>query len=276
MSNGLPSPTNPYLFAGDYVDRGSFSVEVATILMCLSLATAGMNGCPTLSNGGEVLGTCLWMLRGNHETTPMNTMYGFTGEVKHKYSVGGRGDDMNRLFTAVFNYLPIVAIIDGSIMVTHGGLPSKSDVTLSDIAALPRGCQPPEGTLMSELLWSDPHPGLGRIPSKRGLGTSFGEDVTHNFLRRNGLQMLVRAHEVKDQGYVVEHGGKCITCFSAPNYCDQMGNDGAIMHLTPRDDQMGDNGKRAVIGTFTRFKAVAHPPIRPMAYSSGFGSSFGL
>jgi hypothetical protein len=46
--------------------------------------------------------------------------------------------------------------------------------------------------------------------------------VTKNFLQRNGLQLVVRSHEVKEEGYEVEHDGCCITIFSAPNYCDQV------------------------------------------------------
>jgi serine/threonine-protein phosphatase 5 len=44
--------------------------------------------------------------------------------------------------------------------------------------------------------------------------------------------MVIRSHEVKDNGYVIEHNGKCVTVFSAPNYCDQMGNKGAYIHVT--------------------------------------------
>jgi serine/threonine-protein phosphatase 5 len=59
---------------------------------------------------------------------------------------------------------------------------------------------------------------MGRSRSKRGVGYSFGPDITSNFLETNNLNLLVRSHEVKDEGYVVEHDGKCITIFSAPNY----------------------------------------------------------
>lgn len=71
---------------------------------------------------------------------------------------------------------------------------------------------------MCELLWSDPQPMLGRAPSKRGVGCQFGPDVTITFLQRNGLDYIIRSHEVKNDGYEVAHDGKCITVFSAPNY----------------------------------------------------------
>lgn len=58
---------------------------------------------------------------------------------------------------------------------------------------------------------------IGRTPSKRGVGLSFGPDITKSFLDFNKLSLVVRSHEVKPEGYVVEHDGKCITVFSAPN-----------------------------------------------------------
>jgi hypothetical protein len=54
------------------------------------------------------------------------------------------------------------------------------------------------------------------------VGYSFGSDYTMAFLAVNNLELMVRSHEVKDDGYVEEHDGKCITVFSAPNYCDQV------------------------------------------------------
>lgn len=83
-----------------------------------------------------------------------------------------------------------------------------------------------------ELLWSDPQPQSGRAPSKRGVGVQFGPDVTENFLKLNGLDYIIRSHEVKNDGYEIGHDGKCITVFSAPNYCDTMGNRGAFITIT--------------------------------------------
>lgn len=110
----------------------------------------------------------------------------------------------------------------------HGGLFSKDDVTLKDIRAVDRVKQPPEEGLMSELLWSDPQPQMGRSESKRGVGTyrnmidflwlsiqfflglQFGPDVTERFLKLNNLEYVVRSHEVKQEGYELAHNGKKI------------------------------------------------------------------
>ena len=130
---GFPSVDNPYLFNGDFVDRGSFSFEVVFTLLAIKLAAP----------------QSLYMLRGNHESKNMNRIYGFEGEVKHKYD-----ETVMALFTDIFNWLPLAAVIENDVFVVHGGLTTQPDVTLSDIEELPRGREPPESGLMSDLLWS--------------------------------------------------------------------------------------------------------------------------
>ena len=78
------------------------------------------------------------------------------------------------------------------------------------------------------------------------------------------MDLLVRSHEVKDEGYLIEHGGKTITVFSAPNYCDTMGNKGAFIHFEKED----------LSPKFTQFEAVPHPNVRPMAYAAGMGGLY--
>lgn len=65
--------------------------------------------------------------------------------------------------------------------------------------------------------------------SARGGGYLFGSRVTNHFLASNNLGLLVRSHEVKMAGYAVHHGGLCVTVFSAPNYCGDVGNKGAVL-----------------------------------------------
>lgn len=111
----------------------------------------------------------------------------------------------------------------------HGGLFSRDDVTLDQLREINRFRQPGQSGLMCELLWSDPQHEMGRSPSKRGVGLQFGPDVTKAFLDANGLDVLVRSHEVKQSGYEIMHDGKCVTIFSAPNYCDSVGNEGVCL-----------------------------------------------
>lgn len=212
--NGPPAPDNPYLFNGDFVDRGSFSLEAILLLFSYKL----------------LYPEAFFLARGNHETANMNKMYGFDGEVKHKGN-----DTMVDMFRETFRTLPLAHVVGGKILVVHGGLFSKDGVTLADIAQIDRHREPPDQGLMCELLWADPMPMNGRAPSKRGVGLHFGPDVTKAFCELNGLDYIVRSHEVKDDGYEVMHDGRCITVFSAPNYCDQMDNKGAFITITGDD-----------------------------------------
>jgi len=227
------------LFPGDFVDRGSFSVENVMLLFAFKLLYPNH----------------FFMSRGNHETTNMNRVYGFSGEVKHKYD-----DKVMAVFTEVFQSLPIAHVINSRAFVVHGGLPADTSTTLDAVSRISRFREPADSGLMSDLLWSDPSPFKGVQPSKRGVGIGFGPDVTAGFCKTNGLgglpccchvslcsdvgardvgllltpfvtngfgygagaDMVIRSHEVKDEGYLVEHDGKCVTVFSAPNYCDQV------------------------------------------------------
>ncbi|KAG0444174.1 hypothetical protein HPB47_014083 [Ixodes persulcatus] len=292
--NGLPSESNPYLFNGDFVDRGSFSVECIFTLLGFKL----------------LYPQHFYMSRGNHESQTMNQMYGFEGEVKAKYT-----PKMAELFTEVFNWVPLAHLINQKVLVMHGGLFSDDNVTLDDIRKTDRNRQPPEEGIMCELLWSDPQPQEGRSPSKRGVGIHFGPDVTRRFLERNGLDYVIRSHEVKADGYEVAHEGKCITVFSAPNYCEEVRSGRLRRWRTeknqfysvravppaeaawfPREDTIpkGDitpdsdfqyfkkkgltpwRNKGAFITMtgsnlspkFTTYEAVPHPNIKPMAYAS--------
>jgi serine/threonine-protein phosphatase 5 len=239
--NGHPSEENPYIFNGDFVDRGSFSVEV--ILGFIAWKVHNPN--------------CMHLTRGNHEAKSMNKLYGFEGEVVHKYD-----QKTYELFCDIFCYMPLSYVLNKKVMITHGGLFSKDGVKLEDIKKIDRVREPPEDGLMCELLWSDPHPQNGRHPSKRGVGVSFGPDVAHKFLDDNGLDLLVRSHEMKPNGYEEEAKGRVITIFSAPNYCDQMGNKGAFIRFNGNDMKP----------KFTTFPAVEHPKVPVMAYARGMNS----
>jgi len=218
--HGFPSDTNPYVFNGDYVDRGSQSIEVFLVLLCFKLLYPHH----------------VHLSRGNHESRYLNAMYGFDAEVTRKYS-----PPMIPMIAMTFQALPLAHVLRGAassqgVLVLHGGLFSRDDVTLADIAAIDRRCEPPEQGIMCELLWSDPQPQPGRSLNPRGVALCFGPDVTARFLSRNHLRLLVRSHQVKAQGYEVEADGKLVTVFSAPNYCGVMGNLAAMLRFDPSLD----------------------------------------
>lgn len=239
--NGVPSQTNRYLFNGDFVDRGSYSFENVMTLFAYKV----------------LYPEHMFLSRGNHEGVAMNRVYGFEGEVRAKFSA-----EVFDLFSEVFNALPIGHVINREVFVVHGGLYSEDTVTIDDLQKPNRFREIPDNGLICESLWADPQPMLGRTPSKRGTNCmAFGPDVTAKFLENNNLSLLVRSHEVREEGYDVMHNGKCITVFSAPNYCDQMGNKGAFIRFT---------GGR-MEPKFTSFTHVRHPGKRTMHYASGFG-----
>ena len=227
---GYPSENNQYLFNGDFVDRGSFSVECLITLLCFKL----------------LYPKHFYLARGNHESRNLNKVYGFEQEVLSKYD-----STVYEAFIRFFFSLPLAHCINKEILVVHGGLFSKDGVTLNDIRKIKRFREVPESGIMCELLWSDPSPVNGRHPSNRGVAITFGPDVVKNFLKINKLVKLVRSHECKSEGYEIL--GDVITVFSAPNYCDSMGNQGGILQLK------GDNIK------IQQFNYVWHPPAQSFA-----------
>lgn len=239
--NGLPSTENPYIFNGDMVDRGSFSCEVVLTLLAWRAHDPSV----------------LHITRGNHESRHLNRVYGFEGEVKHKYN-----ENIYELFQEVFNLLPLSIVVNEKVMILHGGIGfERDDVTLAEIAAVNRDREIPESGIMTDILWSDPSKIPGRHPSQRGVSRSFGPDVSRKFMENNKLDLVIRSHEVKMEGYEIEPDVNLITVFSAPNYVDSQGNKGSYIILkgTP------DIGKKPIIKQFTH---VPHPPVKPMAYSN--------
>ncbi|KAK9367105.1 Metallo-dependent phosphatase-like protein [Lipomyces kononenkoae] len=197
--NGYPSETRSYLFNGDFVDRGSWSTETALLLYAYKW----------------LYPTRFFLNRGNHEADEMNKVYGFEGECKAKYS-----EKVFKVFSESFSSLPLATLIGKNYFVLHGGLFSDDKITLQDVKKFDRfrQKQPGQSGLMMEMLWTDPQPQPGRGPSKRGVGLQFGPDITKRFCEKNGLMAVIRSHEVRMDGYEIEHGGRLITVFSAPNY----------------------------------------------------------
>lgn len=264
---GYVSEEHAYLFNGDFVDRGSWSCEVALYLYVLKI----------------LYPTSVFINRGNHETNDMNKTYGFTDECEHKYS-----KKIFEAFAESFGALPLATLINRSYLCMHGGLFSDSKVKIEDIKKINRfptsgSTQPARDGIGMELLWTDPQPTNGCSPSKRGIGMQFGPDITERFCLTNKIRKVLRSHEVRMGGVEEEHNGRLITVFSAPNYCDSTGNLGGVVHFTENDkyDKEKDDGEgyRASDDAncpwnlqIETFEAVPHPDLKPMAYSkSGFG-----
>ncbi|KDD75909.1 hypothetical protein H632_c441p0, partial [Helicosporidium sp. ATCC 50920] len=233
---GDPSPTNFYVFNGDYVDRGAWGLETLLLI-----------GAWRLANPHAVT-----MLRGNHETALCSMVYGFKGELVAKLG-RGKWKDLYSQCKHVFAALPLAALVASSTLVLHGGLfrkrmsrqqtarkrsRSPEVGSLADLRAAHKGGLDPSGRgayrLATDVLWSDPVPEPGfALNASRGVGTVFGPDVTDAFLRANGLRLVLRSHEGPDaregrddvlpmsRGYAEDHvgaSGMLATVFSAPDY----------------------------------------------------------
>jgi len=203
-------PDTNFLFMGDYVDRGYYSVETVSLLVALKVRYKDR----------------LTILRGNHESRPTTQVYGFYDECLRKYGSA----TVWRLFTDLFDYLPLTAIVENSIFCLHGGL-SPSIYTLEDIRALDRVQEVPHEGPMCDLLWSDPDERSSWSDSPRGAGYTFGQDISEQFIRQNGLTLIARAHQLVMEGYSWCHEQQVVTIFSAPNYCYRCGNQAAIMEV---------------------------------------------
>ena len=123
---------------------------------------------------------------------------------------------------------------------------------------------------MCDLLWSDPDDRHGWGISPRGAGFTFGQDISQNFNHTNNLKLVARAHQLVMNGFNWSHEKQIVTIFSAPNYCDTMGNKGAFINLWGTDT----GPKGLTEPKFTSYESVPHPNVRPMAYANSLLSMF--
>ncbi|KAJ5836740.1 hypothetical protein N7447_002766 [Penicillium robsamsonii] len=217
---GDPSETR-YLFLGDYVDRGYFSIECVLYLWALKIWYPDS----------------LWLLRGNHECRHLTDYFTFKLECKHKYS--------ERLYEAClesFCALPLAAVMNKQFLCIHGGL-SPELHTLEDIKAIDRFREPPTHGLMCDILWADPLEEFGQEKtgdffihnSVRGCSYFFSYPAACAFLEKNNLLSIIRAHEAQDAGYRMYRKTRTtgfpsvMTIFSAPNYLDVYNNKAAVL-----------------------------------------------
>lgn len=217
---GSPATTR-YLFLGDYVDRGYFSIECVLYLWSMKI----------------LYPTTFFLLRGNHECRHLTEYFTFKTECKIKYT--------ERVYNAcmeAFDCLPLAALMNGQFLCVHGGL-SPEIHTLEDIKRLDRFKEPPPYGPMCDLLWSDPLEDYGSERTTeqyshntvRGCSYFYSYAACCDFLQNNQLLSIIRAHEAQDAGYRMYK--KCqstgfpslITIFSAPNYLDVYNNKAAIL-----------------------------------------------
>jgi diadenosine tetraphosphatase ApaH/serine/threonine PP2A family protein phosphatase len=206
-SLGYP-PARSYLFLGDYVDRGSNSVEVLLTLYSLKV----------------LFPEHIYLLRGNHECKTICSKYGFRDECATFF----RSAKPYIRFCQSFTAMPVAAVLNGKVFCVHGGL-SPCIKTLSDITEYVE--KPPARigpSIAEDLLWSDPSNGCFEFEEseRRRVGYLFGSVATDNFLSDNDLSVIIRGHEFCEAGAHWTSQG-CLTIFSASDYCGR-GNSGAV------------------------------------------------
>lgn len=210
-SEGLP-PEKRYIFLGDLVDRGRFSTETVTLIFVMKI---------------------LWpksiiLLRGNHEFDELCTIGGFGTEISNLYN----SDDISSLFSYSFACIPIACIVNDTIVCLHGGI----GPTVKHLANIEDTQRPlyifPDGPV-TDILWSDPSEFVDTFRmSSRGSGALFGQKAIDAFLQQEKLEYIVRGHQCVATGVATSLKGKCITVFSASNYCGVSGNKAGILLIS--------------------------------------------
>ncbi|UZJ56581.1 hypothetical protein CBS101457_005901 [Exobasidium rhododendri] len=207
---GFPPQSN-YLFLGDYVDRGKQSLETILLLLCYKIKYPEN----------------FFLLRGNHECANVTRVYGFYDECKRRVNI-----KIWKTFIDVFNTLPIAAVVASKIFCVHGGL-SPSLSNMDDIRRIERPTDVPDYGLLNDLLWSDPSDtALDWEDNERGVSYCFGKAVIQQFLAQYDFDLICRAHMVVEDGYEFWNERTLVTIFSAPNYCGEFDNFGAVMSVS--------------------------------------------
>ncbi|KAH3684418.1 hypothetical protein WICPIJ_004604 [Wickerhamomyces pijperi] len=207
--SGLP-PNSNYLFLGDYVDRGKQSLETILLLLCFKIKYPEN----------------FFMIRGNHESANISKIYGFYDECKRRLNL-----KCWKYFIDVFNTLPLAATINEKIFCIHGGL-SPNLRSMDQISNIQRPTDIPDEGLLADLLWSDPDKNtLDWGSSDRGVSYLFGAKVVESFSKKFKFDLVIRGHMVVEDGYEFFARKKLVTIFSAPNYCGEFNNWGAVMSV---------------------------------------------
>eukprot|EP01129_Flabellula_baltica_P007355 TRINITY_DN2854_c0_g2_i1.p1 TRINITY_DN2854_c0_g2~~TRINITY_DN2854_c0_g2_i1.p1 ORF type:complete len:310 (-),score=61.88 TRINITY_DN2854_c0_g2_i1:3-932(-) len=202
------------LFLGDYVDRGSYSVPVLSLLLCLKV----------------IYPERVFLLRGNHECLQIGKVYGFYDELKQLYEEE-EAAMLFDMYGSVFNMLPLAALIGGGVLAVHAGL-SEDLASIEQIQEMDRFCDVPMSGLMTDLLWSDPHDDDGWKESPRGASKLWGPEETKSFCSENNLKYIIRSHQLVMEGAKWTHEQKVLTIFSSANYCMSCQNDGGYARIS--------------------------------------------
>ena len=225
FKNAGGESSSAFLFMGDYVDRGYFSIDTICYLLALRLKYG-----------------CIYLLRGNHEARNINQSYGFYEECNQKFE----NSSIYNMFNNLFDLFPLAAVVNGSMFCLHAGLSPKLPL-IESINEMDRKKEIPTSGPFTDLVWSDPSQDVKTwTPSQRGSGYLFGAPQTREFLHLNKLDFVARSHQLVREGfqYLFEEDGfpLLVTIWSAPNYTYVEKNSASIMKYqgkkNPKDNDI--------------------------------------
>lgn len=212
LPSGAGNDWDTDVMLGDYVDRGLFSVETISLLVCLKLRYPQR----------------VHLIRGNHESRGVTQSYGFYTECSRKYG----NANVWHYFTDMFDFLTLSVVINDQIFCVHGGL-SPSIHSIDQIKIIDRFREIPHEGPMADLVWSDPDPDRDEFSlSPRGAGYTFGAQVVKKFLDVNSMSHILRAHQLCQEGYQILYDDRLSTVWSAPNYCYRCGNMASVLEVS--------------------------------------------
>nr|XP_019047514.1 serine/threonine-protein phosphatase 6 catalytic subunit [Kwoniella bestiolae CBS 10118]OCF26444.1 serine/threonine-protein phosphatase 6 catalytic subunit [Kwoniella bestiolae CBS 10118] len=242
---GGEAPETSYIFMGDFVDRGYYSLETLSLLLAYKARYPDK----------------ITLLRGNHESRQITQVYGFYDECMQKYG----NPSVWKACCTLFDHLSLAAIIDSSILCVHGGL-SPDIKTLDQVRIIPRAQEVPHEGAFCDLMWSDPDEVDSWSVSPRGAGWLFGGKVTAEFNHVNSLSLIARAHQLVQEGYKHMFDNSLVTVWSAPNYCYRCGNSASIMQV----DESGQTDFKVYGAARENDTDMKNPALRRMQTPSYF------
>lgn len=270
-TEGFPTDNEiVYLFNGDYVDRGSFSIEIFIVLLAIKIARPD----------------AVHLLRGNHETESVNSNYSLPAEIEKKYGKA-LGEEECKLLLAMMNKafqaLPLCAVINDRYLVVHGGISAWPDFTLQDMVKLNRFREPDQADFtdytyfdpLSDILWADPSTEDPEFSFNylRGTSVIFGAVAAQRFLRTSELKYIIRSHSCVDEGWQVEYPG-VFTLFSVPNYAEKnLGAYAVFYGLYDKTEELSSLDKEVLKEDATPKAKYNLAPSEPLVFVKKFTCS---